>query len=264
MILNNDEFSIFQKLIFDAVGINLDNSKKTLIESRLLKRLLFYKITNYSEYLNLIKKNPTEQIEVINQITTNETYFFRESTHFDFIKKIASNLKVYEKMSIWSAASSVGAEAYSLAMILDNILNRDCWTILGTDINTEVIKKAKIGLYPENWINKIPPIFRKKYCLKGKNSYQGFFLIDNSFNERVNFQEGNLLVQQTNIGKFDIIFLRNVLIYFDVKTRKKIIYNVIANLKQNGYFIISLTENLQNINIPELKQVQSSIYQKII
>jgi chemotaxis protein methyltransferase CheR len=263
LILNDKEFKVFQKIIFDETGISLSDSKKMLVQSRLLKRIAFYKMNSFVDYLRYIQINKKEKIEMINQITTNETYFFRELKHFEFIENLAKNRGISETLRVWSAASSVGAEAYSLAMVVDEYLRKDQWEIVGTDINTEVIKKARIGLYPESWVKKIPLKYRQKYCLKGKGNYEGEFLVDRKLITNIKFEKGNLLVKQEGIGKFDVIFLRNVLIYFNDEVKKQVIYNVLSNLKVGGYFIISLTEHLKNLNIKELVQVDSSIYQKV-
>ena len=261
--ITDGEFKLFQKLIFDTVGISLDDGKKSMVQSRLFKRLLHYKLLKYSDYLRIVQVDHVEKMEMVNQITTNETYFFREMRHFEFLGAYAQKNRDHSKIRVWSAAASVGAEAYTVAMLLDSIVGRTRWEVLGTDINTEVIKKARVGLYPEAWIAKIPEKYRAMYCLKGKGNHQGQFLIDRGLVGNMNFQEGNLLVSQPDLGQFDVIFLRNVLIYFNEETKRKVVLNAISNLKKGGYFIISLTENLQNLNISSLKQVQSSIYQKV-
>jgi chemotaxis protein methyltransferase CheR len=260
--ITDGEFKIFQKLIFDTVGISLDDSKKSLVQSRLYKRLLRLKLEKYSDYLRIVQVDQVEKIEMINQITTNETYFFREQRHFDFLADFARSCKRGEKITVWSAAASVGAEAYTIAMLLDSIVGRARWGVVGTDINTEVIKKARMGLYPEAWIEKIPPEFRSSYCLKGKGKFAGQFLMDRGLVKNMHFEEGNLLKSQPHLGKFDVIFLRNVLIYFNDETKQQVVDNCLANLNPGGYFIISLTENLQNLNVPTLTQVQTSVYQK--
>lgn len=263
LILGEKEFHVFQKFIFQETGISLTEAKKGLVQSRLAKRLHEKNIDNFVEYLRLVQIDHIEKIEMINQITTNETYFFREQKHFDFLASYAKKLPLNERLRVWSAASSVGAEAYSLAMLLDDLLLSSQWEVLGTDINTEVIKKARMGLYPESWIDKIPQAYRQKYCLKGKGRYEGQFLIDRKIVPNIRFQTGNLLEHQREVGLFDVIFLRNVLIYFNEETRRLVVENVTANLKKGGYFIISLTEHLQNLDIAYLKKIDSSIYQKV-
>ncbi|PHS56822.1 MAG: chemotaxis protein CheR [Sulfurimonas sp.] len=261
--ITDGEFQIFQKIIYDEIGIDLRNDKKQLVQGRLLKQMLKYNFTSYSEYLRLIQINWKEKIVMLNLITTNETFFFREIEHFEFCQKtILPQHPFKTKFRAWSAASSVGAEAYSLAMLLDTAFARSDWEVVGTDINTDVIEKANIALYPEAWLEKIPKELRKKYCLKGKGKHEGKFMIDKVLKENIHFFAKNLLMPISDIGKFDLIFLRNILIYFDEKTKQRVVDNIIFNLKPNGYLYISHTENLIKIDIRNLRQISGAIYQK--
>ena len=263
IILQDGEFKVFQKIIFNETGIDLSDSKKSFIQSRLFKQLLKYEFATYAEYLRLVQINQLEQIEMINLITTNETYFFREIKHYEFLQTvIIPNHPFKETLRVWSAASSVGAEAYSVAMLLDSLMSRSDWEVFGSDINFEVIKKARVGLYPEKWIEKIPLALRSKYCLKGKNTQEGKFLIDRGLMSNIHFEEGNLLKPNNNLGKFHLIFLRNVLIYFNDSTKQKVIDNILNYLLPNGYFFISHTENLNMINTDQLEQIKTAIYRK--
>ncbi|MEA2099773.1 MAG: protein-glutamate O-methyltransferase CheR [Campylobacterota bacterium] len=264
VILQDNEFIIFQKIIFKEAGIDINDKKKLLVQSRLLKRILHYKLKSYTDYIRLIQLNKQEMNEMVNLITTNETYFFREIEHFEFLQRVIVPKHPYKsKFRVWSAAASVGAEAYSTAMILDSIMASTDWEIVGTDINSEVIKKARVGLYPESWVQKIPSALRGKYCLKGKGSHQGKFLIDRLLIPNMYFDTANLLERNTQFGKFHLIFLRNVLIYFDNATKQKVVDNVIENLLPGGYFFISHTENLNMIDTSKLEQVRTAMYRKI-
>ena len=262
--LNENEFVTIQKLIFQEVGIDLQSSKRLLVQSRLLKRLLYYKFDNYLDYIRLIQVKNTEKIKMINLITTNETYFFREIDHFEFLQKqVVPNHPFKKKFRFWSAATSVGAEAYSIAMLLDRSMAKGDWEVVGTDINTEVIKKARIGLYPEKWADKIPIELKKEYCLKGRGRHEGQFLMDRSLVENMDFTVGNLMKYNSEVGEFDVIWLRNVLIYFDDATKQLVVDNVLRNLHVGGYFFISLTENLNMLNTASLESVATSVYRKI-
>ena len=263
MKLTQAEFTSFQKLIFDETGISLNQNKINLVQSRLFSRLHHHKIKSFSCYLKILNVEHKERIVMSNLITTNETYFFRESSHFEFLAKVARNLKINQEFRVWSAASSVGAEAYSIAMVLDNYLTRNQWEVVGTDINTEVIQKAKKGLYPESWIAKIPTKYKTKYCLKGRGRFEGEFIIDRSLIQNVHFTTNNLTISNKTLEKFDIIFLRNVLLYFNQTTKQQVLNNILDNLKMGGYFIISLTENLDGLDTRKLKKLKSSIYKRI-
>lgn len=262
--LNNSEFFAIQKIFFRETGIELPVSKKGLVQSRLVGRLLFYGLNSYLDYIRLVQINQSEKQEMINLITTNETYFFREFKQFDFFQKeIVAKHNGFSKFRFWSAASSVGAEAYSVAMVLDSYLMRNVWEIVGTDINSDVIKRARVGLYPIKWIDKIPDEYRKKYCLKGKGVYEGKFLIDRKLAEKIKFRVWNLMQYCDDIGKFDVIFLRNILIYFNGSAKQKVLDNILRNLKVGGFLFISLTENLSDLNRESLRCVDTSIFQKI-
>ncbi|NOQ30798.1 MAG: protein-glutamate O-methyltransferase CheR [Helicobacteraceae bacterium] len=258
--LSDKEFLFFKTMVFDEVGITLNNSKKILVASRLLKRLLHFKLNNYAQYIKILQENSLETTKMINLITTNETYFFREHAHFEFLEKIA---KESSQLRVWSAASSIGAEAYSTAFILDTYIDSSSWQVMGSDINSEVIDQAKKGLYSENLVEKIPSKYKNKYCLKGSDNHEGEFIIDRKLTKKVDFFISNLLNKNSSIGEFDIIFLRNVLIYFDNETKEIVIENILHNLKIGGYLIISLTENLQFLKSNSFKQIKNSIYQRI-
>ena len=199
----------------------------------------------------------------VNALTTNETYFFREQPHFDFLHKTVKQMKDNQQIRVWSAAASLGAEAYSIAMVLDHLVGSSSYEVVGTDINTEVLKIAKAGFYPLPWADKISNLYKQTYCLKGKNQYDKQFLIDPKLQENVSFSHANLLDVQSKLGIFDIIFLRNVLIYFNDDVKALVVENVIKNLHVGGYLIISLTENLRSISNKMLKQVDTSVYQKV-
>lgn len=260
--LTNEEFALICDIIFKEAGIALDDSKKSLVQNRLLKRLRHYNFEKFTDYIRVVQFNRQEKMEMVNGLTTNETYFFREMLHFDFLTSLAKGHTTKEPFRFWSAAASVGAEAYSAAMILEQILGSDRYTITGTDINTEVLNKARVGLYPQSWMDKIPPELRPSSCLRGKGQYEGQFLVLPSIIEKVTFREGNLLAHQPELGLFDVIFLRNVLIYFNEATRKIVVDHAIKNLKVGGYLVISLTESIKNLSIENLEYCENSIYKK--
>jgi len=261
MKLSAKEFDVFARIVFDEVGIDLPSSKLGLVQSRLVKRLIHYNFKNYRDYLRLVSINKVERLEMINQITTNETYFFREMVHFELLLDIIKSYKHNRVFRLWSGASSVGAEAYSAAMLLDSNIKQ--WEVVGSDINTDVIKKARVGLYPQQWIDKIPLEYKVKYCLRGSGEYEGQFLIDRGLINSMKFEIGNLLKHNTNVGIFDVIFLRNVLIYFDNNTKAIVINNILRNLRVGGYLFISLTENLNMLNIRSLQPLGKSVFKKI-
>jgi len=258
--ISDTVYKKFQELIFNEIGMTLNDSKQALMESRFYKRIVHYKLDSFDAYYEICMKDVKEKIEMLNLITTNETYFFRESMHFDFLKKYILDYDSAVKLRIWSAASSVGAEAYSIAMVCDSLLSSSMFEVMGSDINSNVIKKARMGLYPLVWSEKISSEFRNKYCLKGKGKYEGSFLIDRQLAKNVRFATNNLLEINNSFGEFDIIFLRNVLLYFNNEIREKVVQNLLYNMKSGSLLVISQTENLNDINIDALEQVTSSVF----
>lgn len=260
--LTDEEFFDFKKIVFHEAGINLDLSKKSLVYNRLTKRLKYCKIDNFLDYLRLVWMSPKEKEVMINLITTNETHFFRESEHFEILKKIAKDHPKDKIFRFWSAASSFGAEGYSVAMVLYDIFG-DRFEVLGTDINSEVVKKANDAIFPVSMVRNIPENFKKKYCLRGKGEFHGKFTIINEIKRQVKFSVYNLLNTTNSFGMFDVIFLRNVLFYFDDETKTKIVNNVLKNLKIGGYLFVSLTESLSFLEIENLDRIRSSVYKKL-
>lgn len=258
--ISDIEFQIVQKLLFKETGISLADTKMKMVQSRLDKRLRFHNITSYSSYLKIVQISNAEKAEFINELTTNETYFFRESKHFEFLETIAK-----ERMSlkVWSAAASMGAEAYSIAMILDSCIKNNQWKVVGTDINTATLDIARKGIYPLSWSEKIAIKYQKKYCLRGSNKHKDKMLIDMGHEKDILFFEHNLLEENKALGLFDVIFLRNVLLYFTEETKLKVIQNVLNNLEIGGYLIISLTEHFDDKKIENIKYLHNAIYQKV-
>ena len=261
--LTDEEFFDFKGVVFHEVGINLELSKKSLVYNRLLKRLRYCKIDNFLDYLRLVQMSPKEKEVMLNLITTNETHFFRESKHFEILKKIAKKHLRDEVFRLWSAASSFGAEGYSAAMVLHDIFG-DRFEVLGTDVNSEVIEKAKSAIFPVSMVENIPNSFKKRYCLRGKGEFHGKFTVINELKKRVDFRVYNLLNTTNSFGMFDVIFLRNVLFYFDDETKTKIVNNVLKNLKIGGYLFVSLTESLNFLNIKNLDKMSGSVYKKVV
>lgn len=263
--ITDQEFKLFQRLIYKIAGINLSDAKKVLLVGRLQKRLRHHQLETYSEYYRLLSsgKHPEELQIMVDLLTTNETYFFREPKHFDFIRdEVLPARRAGGTFRVWSAASSTGEEAYTLAMLLAEHLTGSAWEIVGSDISTQVLEKARRAHYPIERNEGIPPGFLSKYCRKGVRSQAGTFLIASELRSRVSFHQVNLtLPVEADIGNFDVIFLRNVMIYFDTETKRKVIGNLLPRLNSGGYFIIGHSESINGI-ADGLRQVRPTIYKK--
>lgn len=263
--ITDQEFTLFQRLIYKIAGISLTDAKKVLLVGRLQKRLRQHNLDSFTAYYRLLScgEHPGELQIMVDLLTTNETYFFREPRHFDFLRdEILPHHAGPAAFRVWSAASSTGEEAYTLAMLLAEHLRRSPWEIVGSDISTQVLEKARRAHYPMNRIEGIPPGFLGKYCLKGVRSQEGTFLIAPALRQNVSFCQINLTQPVSeNIGKFDVIFLRNVMIYFDLETKRQVVQNLLPHLQPGGHFIIGHSETLNGIS-EGLRQVRPTIYQK--
>jgi len=262
--LSDREFEQFQTWLYRTAGINLSPAKKALVAGRLFKRLKLYQLDSYGDYFKLImgNNNAAELQVALDLLTTNETYFFREPKHFDFLReKVLPNALPGKLFRVWSAASSSSEEPYSLAMTLADGLSTTPWEIVGSDISTQVLAKARTGHYPMERARTLPQSMLVKYCLKGTGNQAGTFLIDKTLRNRINFIQVNLNDALPPLGEFDVIFLRNVMIYFDQETKRKVVTQLLPLLKPGGHFIISHSESLNGVS-EALKMVAPSIYRK--
>jgi chemotaxis protein methyltransferase CheR len=259
--LSDSEFMLFRNMIYEIAGINLTIVKKPLVSGRLSKRLKHYGVGSYHEYFKLIKSNVNGELQTaIDLLTTNETFFFREPKHFDFLRDTVLP-KQTGPLRVWSAASSSGEEAYTLAMMLAEYARAPNWEITGTDISTRVLERARSGHYPLDRTDGIPQQLLHKYCLKGVGSQDGTFLICRELLDRVSFIHANLKSDLSRLGSFDVIFLRNVMIYFDLETKRQVASRIIRQLKPGGYLFVSHSESLNGVT-DEVTVVKPSIYRK--
>ena len=263
--LTDQEFNRFQRFIFDAAGITLSASKKPLVSGRLAKRLAQSGCASYAEYLDLLADQDAsaEAQMAVDLLTTNETYFFREPKHFDLLRELAQAARAERRtLRVWSAACSSGEEVYSIAMVLDDVLgSASPWEVLGSDISTRVLRRARCGHYPLERTDHIPPAYLKKYCLRGIDAQAGTLLIERQLRQRVRFAQVNLNEALPNLGVFDVIFLRNVMIYFSGDTKRQVVARVLGALKPGGYFCIGHSESLNDIS-SAVRQAAPSVYRK--
>ncbi len=263
--LSDLEFSKFQNFIFQEAGITLSDSKKALVSGRLEKRLRHHKLGSYAEYFSLLS-NRRDAIEVqmaVDLLTTNETYFFREPKHFDFLRKVAQDAPrdSSQPWRVWSAACSSGEEVYSIAMVLADCMGTQSWEVLGSDISTRVLARARHGHYPMERTVHTPPDYLRRFCLRGIGVEEGTMLVQRSLRQRVQFAQVNLDKALPNVGMFDVIFLRNVMIYFSNETKRRVVARLIAQLRPGGYFLISHSETLNDVT-SQLQVVMPSVYRK--
>ncbi|OHC63277.1 MAG: SAM-dependent methyltransferase [Rhodocyclales bacterium GWA2_65_20] len=262
--ISNAEFAQFQRLIYQIAGISLADSKKVLLVGRLGKRLRAHGLSSYAEYFKLISggQDPAELQMMVELLTTNETYFFREEKHFDFLADhIAAKHPPGSSLDIWSAAASTGEEIYTISMTLADTLGiNGTWSVMGSDINTQVLELARSGHYPMEKARGLPPEYLRKYCLKGVRQHEGTFLIAPELRRHTRFMQVNLNQPlPAAVGKFHVIFLRNVMIYFDNDTKRQVVDRLTNQLHPGGWFIVGHSESLNNLS-DRLKPVQPTIY----
>lgn len=262
--ITDQEFDRFQRFIYDAAGISMSSSKKALVSGRLAKRLRQCNLNNYGEYLRLLASGnaPDEVQTAVDLLTTNETYFFREPRHFDFLHRHAlAPRQSAQAYRVWSAACSTGEEVYSIAMVLADCLEDKPWEICGTDINRRVLQRARTAHYPTERTMHIPTSFLHRFCLKGMGEQQGTLLVARNLRARAQFIQANLNAPLPDLGMFDAIFLRNVMIYFNSDTKRQVVGRVLSLLKPGGIFCIGHSESLHGI-ADTVQTLAPSIYRK--
>lgn len=262
--LSDGEFAQFQGLLLRLAGIHLSPAKKALVCGRLGKRLRHHGLSSYGEYFRLLTGGlaPQEMQIALDLLTTNETYFFREPKHFDFLRdQILPARRPGAPFRVWSAACSSGEEPYSIAMLLSDRLGGSPWEIFASDISTRVLERAKSGHYALERARHIPPAYLKAYCRKGIGTQAGTLLVEPSLRTRVDFQQVNLNEPLPLLGEFDVVFLRNVMIYFGQETKRKVVQRLIPLLKPGGTLIIGHSESLNDVT-DELRPISPSIYRR--
>lgn len=258
------EYAKFQGFIFEAAGITLGPSKKSLVMGRLGKRLALHGVESFADYFKLLSSglHPDEVQTAVDLLTTNETYFFREARHFEVLRERAlSNRRLGQPYRVWSAASSSGEEAYSTAMVLAQCLGTTPWEVLGTDISTRVLQDATRAVYSMERARHMPPDLLHRYCLKGTDEHEGRLLIDRVLRSHVRFAHVNLNAPLPNLGQFDFIFLRNVMIYFSDDTKRQVVGRVLSTLRPGGVFCVGHSESLNGLT-DAVQLIAPSVYLK--
>lgn len=273
-VLTEKEFELFRDLVYVESGIALNDSKKQLVQSRLQKCLREKGLNSFADYYQFVINDPTrsELVNMIDCISTNKTHFFRESRHFDLLdRQILPDLikKKREiknpRLRLWSAACSSGEEPYTMAMILFNQIENDRYIdarILATDISTKVLNKAIKGAYTKEQTKDVPPAFLKKFFTPISNGEEQLYRINDFVKELVTIRRFNLLdLNAAHKSRFDIIFCRNVMIYFDFKTRQELTKKYYDLLVPGGYLFLSHAETIAGKD-HHFKFVEAAVYQK--
>lgn len=273
--IDDKEFGLFQRLIYNKSGINLASSKKELLKSRLMKRLREKSLSSFKEYYQYITEEDTtgeELVSMLDCISTNLTEFFRESAHFDFLSEnvlpvlLENRRKNREKkIRIWCAGCSTGEEPYSISMILSDCIEQLLeWDIkiLATDLSTRVLKKASQGAYAKDRLRGIPNQMLNTYFERGLHNLKDCYQIKDFLKKLIVFRRLNLTDEIFPFkGQFDFIFCRNVMIYFDKQTQTELISKFYKHLAPDGYLFIGHSESLAGTET-RFRYVRPTIYQK--
>ncbi|MFB0979425.1 MAG: protein-glutamate O-methyltransferase CheR [Alteromonadaceae bacterium] len=253
--LSKGDFNFLCQYVYDIAGIVLNASKKEMVYRRLTRIIRERKIATFTTYCDLLKAEPEKEKDYfINAITTNLTSFFREQHHFDYMvqhelpKLIKNSLTNHKRIRIWSSASSTGEEPYSIAItLLETMKNSlDQWDvkILATDIDSNVLAAGKNGVYDDQRIEDIPKKLKEKYFHKGVGNNQNKVKVYKELSKLITFKQLNLLHGWPMKGPFDIIFCRNVIIYFDKETQQELFARFYEMLTPGGLLILGHSENL--------------------
>jgi len=264
--ITDQEFDRLRRFFEKASGIRLSDSKRELVCGRLAKRLRHLSLTAYRDYIAWIEQpaNAEERQTAIDLLTTNETHFFREPKHFERLRsEIRARLQkgLNGPMRIWSAACSSGEEPYSLAMTLAELLGDRPWQVVASDLSTKVLADAQRGIYARQRADEVPRELAVRYLLEGYDECEGLYRIDPSLSKRVSFMQLNLMEPLPRMDAFDFIFLRNVLIYFDVAAKQRIVESVVTRLKPGGLLFIGHSETLGGVT-DVVHQVVPTVYQR--
>lgn len=245
-----EDFARIRELIYKVAGISLSPTKKDLVYSRLARRLRVRRLSSFSAYIRILESGDSSELEeFINALTTNMTSFFREPHHFPILARHIAHLSDRRTFSVWSSASSTGEEPYSIAIALVEKFGRfDIPVrILATDIDTNVLEKAKQGIYPIDQLSKLPVERLKRFFLRGEGENEGLARVKPELKKLVSFMRVNLLDEQWPLReKFDAIFCRNVMIYFDKPTQYAVLKKMSRCLQPDGLFFAGHSESFQH------------------
>ena len=273
--MSERDFKHLSNFIHNEVGIKMPSSKKTMLESRLQKRLRYLNIISFADYCKFLfspQGMDQELVHMIDVVTTNKTDFFREPSHFSYLQKVAlpnilndNSSSLHKNIKVWSAGCSFGDEPYTLAMVLgkfaENYSNFH-YSILATDISTLALQAAQRGIYGIDKVAPVPMEFKKKYLLKSKDYNKNLVRIVPEIRRLIQFQRLNLMDREFNIrNKMDIIFCRNVIIYFDKKTQENLLNKFYRQLNYNGYLFLGHSETINGLDVPFIQE-GPTIYKK--
>jgi chemotaxis protein methyltransferase CheR len=276
MVDEGPRFDRFSRMVQDSIGVQLPASKRVMVESRLRRRITELGLGSVDAYFRHLFDNGalSDELDTIfDAVTTNKTDYFREAEHFIHLTERIIPGRLSRRQAtgrssmfkVWSAAASTGAEAYTAAMVLaDRESRRGAfeWRILGTDINRTVLIEAKRAVYSDAIIQPVPAAFRERFLMRGQGPQKGNWRVVPDLRRRVNFQKMNLMDSHYPVDRdLDVIFLRNVLIYFSEADQARVITQLADHLAPSGHLIVGHAEGMV-VRHPRLRQVAPAVYRK--
>jgi len=272
--LSDGDFHRLGRLVYDYCGIKLPPHKKSMLEARLRRRLRSLGIKSFEEYCDYLFSHDgmqAELISLIDVVTTNKTDFFREPAHFDFLTLRAlpqllstNGVGIERPLQVWSAGCSSGEEPYTLAMVLSEFARNETnyrFSILATDISTKVLEHARLGIYAAEKVAPVPEALKKRYLLKSRDTDKPKVRVAPELRALVSFQRLNFMEERFEAPAADIIFCRNVIIYFDRPTQQRLLERLCSHLDTGRFIFMGHSETLHGMNLP-LVQVSPSVYRK--
>jgi len=270
--LSSRNFDALSRYIYDYSGIKMPVTKLTMLEGRLRRRLRATGIANFNDYCDYLFKHggiDKEAIFLIDAVTTNKTDFFREPKHFEYMAETGLPEMVaagHKRLRLWSAACSIGAEPYTMAMVMQDFIDGQSgldYRILATDLSTDVLQAARRGVYPRDMIQPVPAEMKRQYVMTSRDAARGEVRIHPRLRSTVGFARLNLMDSAYKVGEpMHMIFCRNVLIYFDKPTQAKVLSRLCDCLVPGGFLYVGHSETVTGITLP-VRQVANTVFKKI-
>ena len=272
--MTDHEFRRLSRFITEQAGIKMPDVKKVMLQSRLQKRLRHLGFTNFKDYVDFVFSEEglqNELIQMLDVVSTNKTDFFREPVHFEFMEKTilpeyVKKFPLNRPLKVWSAGCSSGEEVYTVAMTISEFKKEHPgldYSILGTDISTDILRKAVDAIYKEEKTAVIPLDLKKKYLLKSKDRSKKLVRIVPELRKKAVYRRMNFMDDYYDVSEtFDVIFCRNVLIYFNREIQEAVIRKLLLKLRKGGYFFIGHSESIMGMDVP-LKQIRPTIFRRV-
>jgi len=271
--MSTEDFKKIAQFITKEFGVKMPINKKLMLEGRLHRRLVALNFTTYRDYIEYVLSPnglSSELVHMMDVVTTHKTDFFREPVHFSFLMERAlpeyqHQLRYNKPLKIWSAGSSSGEEAYTIAMVLEDFTNNGVYfdyQILATDISMQMLQDTSRAVYPMERVAPVPMEYKKRFMLASKDKSKPTVRMKPHLRKKVNVKWLNLIDNDYSIyEEFDIVFCRNVLIYFDRANQEHVINKLCSNLKKGGYFFLGHSETIANMDVP-LKTIMPTVFVK--